>query len=353
MRYARILLLAASMVPGASAAYPMDFQLEGTVVFASGEIFPGDAAKFSNFLHANKVVSDYMQSYSVRLSSLGGNLLEGMALGTTIRRAEMSTVIARGDICASACALAFLGGIQAGVSSDAIGRRLEFGGSLGFHGFRVEAEKLSFQNETLEMSRVIAALILSYAEEMKGVDLGWLSRTLNVSANDIFLVRRPKDLLALSITVTGMPSVIPKDWFLNVCRNLVGQNTPKIDSFKERVTSQSSVIPTIKALRRAIVTGRYGSDPVVSILDHLSDSDAIDFVLGGSFYLDQRKPILDARIITLERGAGFYFDQCLAVRSKGQAAAIMTDSVGKRVVYKNFDDDRQQLSMFPDDTELW
>ena len=105
----------------------------------------GDAERFSAFLQTNKIVSDSIQSYSVSLSSPGGNLLEGMALGKAIRKAEVSTVVTRGNSCASACAIAFLGGVEAGATSDAVGRTLEFGANLGFHGFKLDGEKVRLQ----------------------------------------------------------------------------------------------------------------------------------------------------------------------------------------------------------------
>ena len=47
---------------------------------------------------------------SVRLNSNGGSAIEGYQLGYTISRNKMSTVINKGDVCLSACAVAFLGG---------------------------------------------------------------------------------------------------------------------------------------------------------------------------------------------------------------------------------------------------
>lgn len=88
MRFARTLLAAAFMACGTTAGFTMEFKQEGAVIFASGKIYPGDKERFAGFVHANNIVSDSMQSYSVRLSSPGGNLLEGMALGRAIRKAK-------------------------------------------------------------------------------------------------------------------------------------------------------------------------------------------------------------------------------------------------------------------------
>ena len=68
--------------------------------------------------------------------------------------------------------------------------------------------------------------------------------------------------------------------------------------------------------------------------------------------MDQRKPILDARSIGLERGAGFYYETCLDVRSKDMLAVILLDGVGHRAV-KEFEESRAFLTMTGQPTRLW
>src|SRR5690242_3460702 len=93
----------------ATESHAMDFTRVGDVVIATGEITRGDAHKFANFIHANNM--EHMglgeNTTFIKLSSPGGNLFEGMALGEAIREAEFQTVVGKGTICASACALAF------------------------------------------------------------------------------------------------------------------------------------------------------------------------------------------------------------------------------------------------------
>src|SRR5437879_3812919 len=80
----------------------MDFIRVDNVVMAHGEITPGDAQKFANFIHANNMGRpiELGASYIISLSSPGGNLFEGMALGEAIRKAEFETVVGRGTTCA-------------------------------------------------------------------------------------------------------------------------------------------------------------------------------------------------------------------------------------------------------------
>jgi hypothetical protein len=314
------------------------------VIQASGVIERGDAQKFRTFVRSNNGRRD--DWWTVELSSPGGNLLEGIALGQAFRDTGMATSVRRGNACLSACAIAYLGGVRVGTAADGIGRLLEFGASLGFHGFRSDDEGVAVINETISTSRVVTGLILAYAAEMKGVDIGWLSEVLTVSPESIYFVKRPRDIAALTIDLTGLPPTIPKDWFINACRKVVAPLRPDLDGFDERVTTNNEVIPTVRMLRQMIVAARFGSDPKASVLAPLNDRDAIDMAMPG---LGEIKPIVEARAVHLQRGAGFYYDQCIAVRGEGTVFAFILDLVSHRVV-GGF---QSQLAMFDDKGELW
>jgi hypothetical protein len=238
----------------------MDFRLVDHTIYATGDIAKGDADKLSQLVRDNKQGSAF-DDYTVRLNSQGGSLLEGMTIGNVIRDASLETLISRDGECASACALAFLGGTRRYATGTGIGRRMEFGAALGFHGFRPATDTFRMESETLSGSRIATALTLEYAAQMKGVDLGWLSRTLNVSPDQLHLVRSPADIAALSIMLEGIPNSTPRDWHLNVCRLVVSDQVPALDFAASRVLSSSAPIPTIKALRNAIVSGRFEAGP--------------------------------------------------------------------------------------------
>jgi hypothetical protein len=336
-------------------ASAMDFRLAGSTIYATGIIEAGDAAKLSRLARGNDLASGF-DDYVVRLNSPGGLTLEGMAIGEVIRVARLETLVARGDICASACALAFLGGTRRYATGNGVGRRLEFGATLGFHGFRAATDSVQVENETLVVSRVLTALILEYAMQMRSVDLGWLATTLSVAPGKLFIVHRPVDIAALSIFLEGIPDTVPKDWYLNACRLVVNGETPALETSGGRVLSNNEVIPTIKALRTIIVAGRYETGHIADMLATLPDSDAIDLALGGPFFLDMRKPILEARTISLERGAGFYYDDCIAVRTKHDLSVILVDRVSHVLLRKDFSEDGHvdfRLAMYDENAVLW
>ncbi len=269
LRIGMKLLVGSLLLPAASmqSSVAMDFSRVGGVVMASGEIVHGDSNRFEKFITENNMVmTDDFDS--IRLSSPGGNLFEGMALGEAIRRARFNAVVDRGTTCASACALAFLGGTARYATGTGIGRVLEFGGWLGFHGFSSSNDKLVLLNESLETSRVVTALILEYAERMTGVDIGWLSHALSVPSGNLVFAKTPRDILALSITLKDMERLIPNNWYLNACHKVVHKALPAIDDFGNRITGETYVIKTIRRLREQLVSARYGSSPIVSAFAH-------------------------------------------------------------------------------------
>ena len=337
-----------------SAALGMSFSSEGNRITASGEILQGDESKFTAFVASKFTHLDGFHEVTVRLNSPGGSLVSGIALGQEIRRLRFATLVAKDDMCASACALMFLGGTFTGITYDGIGRYLEYGGSLGFHGFRhVNDGKIALFNENLEVFRVITGIILSYAAEMKGVDLGWLSQAINTPVSELFLVRRPKDITAISAVLSGFHPRAPDGWYNQVCQRLVSSLLPSLDRDRNRLLPNAKTIMTIRELRNRIIQGKFGDDPISGLLSKIGDSRAIDIALGKNFYLDSRKPIFDIKVVSLDRGAGLYYSECVAVLSKNSVAAIITDPVSQRSVYRNFTGQNWWFSIIPEDTVLW
>lgn len=95
----------------------------GTFVLVRGELVGGDADRF------NATVQKYTKG-SIVFDSAGGNLVAGVGIGETIRLKGFSTGVAPGAMCASSCALAWLGGRE---------RFLPASARLGFHAaYRIE-----------------------------------------------------------------------------------------------------------------------------------------------------------------------------------------------------------------------
>lgn len=95
-------------------------------IVVSGDIEPNDDDRF--FQLAGPLQDD--QGIIVTLSSRGGNVLAAMNMGRFIRMHAWTTVVAEHEICASACGLIWLGGVNRMMGSTAL---------IGFHAaYRVE-----------------------------------------------------------------------------------------------------------------------------------------------------------------------------------------------------------------------
>lgn len=132
-------------------------------VLASGEIEKDTAAEFKAFIKTNGIAP----GATVVFDSPGGFLLQGLALGEAIREAGLYTAVGRfdrvtgrlvrGSQCVSACAYAFLGGVQRDVAEHA---------RLGVHQFACAADAAG--ELSVSDAQALMGLIAIYMEKMVG-----------------------------------------------------------------------------------------------------------------------------------------------------------------------------------------
>lgn len=89
----------------------------GSVIVVSGKIDAGDHIKF-------RADADLLPRALVVLASPGGNLIAGLKIGETIRSKGFNTHVPKGLFCASACGIAWLGGVT---------RYMHSAARVGFH----------------------------------------------------------------------------------------------------------------------------------------------------------------------------------------------------------------------------
>jgi hypothetical protein len=97
-------------------------------VLATGAVVEGDVDRLSSFLSA----LPGKPHTAIYLASPGGDLYEGMRLGKFFRDRRIKSVVEGGAYCASACAIAFLGGTD---SQGQPWRSSSTNSRLGFHAF--------------------------------------------------------------------------------------------------------------------------------------------------------------------------------------------------------------------------
>ncbi len=167
-------LLLVGMLISASRVIAADIRFEGIVqgpiqeevrFRLAGEIEAGDTRRMEAALAAATVTHEDGPSrkFVISLDSPGGSYQEGLDLAVELRRRGIATVVRTGNSCASACALAFLGGTStpgdptplsddAPLPSQSPDRSLEPGAVLGFH-----APYLVLPNGTYDATTVEAA----------------------------------------------------------------------------------------------------------------------------------------------------------------------------------------------------
>lgn len=125
----------------------------GSRIYAEGVIQPDTPDNFVAFVRQNR--TKLPPSPTVSLDSPGGNMFAGIKLGQAIRRLAFDTEILDRQTCASACALAFLGGAE---------RSLDTNGRFGVHQF---SSAIGNVGDSLTQATIVA--VASYIESM-GVD---------------------------------------------------------------------------------------------------------------------------------------------------------------------------------------
>lgn len=127
-----------------------------TAILAKGPVLEGDVERLDAFLSLQPKRS----RMAIYLASPGGSLYEGMRLGRYFTRNRIQTVIEGGNDCASACAIAFLGGRD---RNGQVWRSSSDNSRLGFHAFSSSGQMPADENETQH----VVADVLSYARDVE------------------------------------------------------------------------------------------------------------------------------------------------------------------------------------------
>ena len=148
----KTLLASALLVGMIVSANAATIKYEGTqdglnAVSITGDVLPGDFNKFA------AITNQLAGPTVVLLNSPGGNVVEGLSIGTAIRRNDYRTAVVNDDICASICGMIWLAGSP---------RYRTANSSIGFHAaFRNSDGQESGQANAL-IGAYLARLGLSY-----------------------------------------------------------------------------------------------------------------------------------------------------------------------------------------------
>jgi hypothetical protein len=167
---------------------------ERTIIIVSGEI------EFTDDLTAFERIVQSSGAQVVTFDSIGGNPYKAMELGRLIRRHGLGTIQIRSGECASACALAFLGGTWRAAMAGAIGvHRSSFSSTSGID-----------TDDAVSSIQALTADIMIYVSEM-GADPSLLQLALQYDSDDMrYLSRSEMQKYRVTISSADSPATAPR-----------------------------------------------------------------------------------------------------------------------------------------------
>jgi len=237
--------LRASTIVSLSPSTPKGFRLptdaqEMARLRLTGMIEAGDAEKLRTELvrlQASSPAKPGMPLATIELSSLGGNLSEGIRIGELLRSFKVVAVVRKQDVCLSACALALLGGTTvrsaAAYPSDC---NVEIGGKVAFHNFFLDRTALhdgthddpvASRLQGFADARGGAAMLVRYAADL-GLPPAFVANLMARPVEEFQYVETIGEFLALNLCPVGLerPALPMSHQAVNVCNNSLAASAP-------------------------------------------------------------------------------------------------------------------------------
>jgi len=224
-------------------------------IFARGQVQSGDADKLRRYLR----VLPTKQNTAIYLSSPGGNLYESMALGRYFKNKRIKTLVEGGEMCTSACALAFLGG------RDQYGKKWMSTSTTSILGFHAFSNGDEIKNEDTDHTLFTVSNVLEYGKEV-GVPIDIFIKKFGTPSSSMYSFKND-ELLILGIKVWDDQN----DCFLPCQSKFEHKRVSEHDSYPITVRSTNDVEPDKAANKfgeEVISTGDPPIPPTTSN-DHL------------------------------------------------------------------------------------
>ena len=196
--------------PAASATFDVHEGDELSVIVVADEILPNDDQAF--LAAVERATRDDNEALVV-LASPGGALGAGMHIGLIIREANLPTFVPDGEICASACALAWLAGAP---------RMMTERSEIGFH--QPYDERDGRMVASIEANAVVGHYIatigmgpeiVSFAVAAPPDQMGWLdlgtATTIGLDVVEVAAGQAPVPDIGKSMRLAGRPSPIDEN----------------------------------------------------------------------------------------------------------------------------------------------
>jgi hypothetical protein len=223
-----------------------DFSLEG-------DIEPGDLEKLK-LLHGSPNSKDCTFPRILLNSPVGGNFEEGVALAEYFLHHGISTAVASGSTCHSACALAFMGGTQFDQDYGPFSsRHLHVNGRLSFHAPYHPGAGVAVSREIAEKAwqagisavRKMVALGSTRSRAKRSISQvippPLLQRFLGAGPDEKVEIETIKDAVEASVELYGLPNVsgLSLRMMCYACENISGNYQSECRSQNLNEISQS------------------------------------------------------------------------------------------------------------------
>ena len=233
----------------------------------TGPIEAGDSDNFRQLVTRLKGSTPELPGaqVTVELSSLGGDVYEGLRLGYFFREFRTRTVVRRGDLCLSACALAFLGGTSGDDPIEPLpNRSIEIGGTVGFHSFHLNPRSLQ-QNTPkdpaagrlmgFDEARGGSAAVIRYAASME-IEPGLIAHMLGQPPEEFAYIDTVAEFAALNICPIGLsrPLTGPAVQATNACNHATRWLDPAKPSQAIMMTAPSARLRMLEHIQRNLLS---------------------------------------------------------------------------------------------------
>jgi len=250
-----------------------------TTIRLTGPIKVGDSEELRRMLtrlKAEKVASADRSLATAELSSRGGDVFEALKMGYMFREFRVATLVRKGDICLSACALAFLGGAASQSSSDLEpSRTIEAGGQVGFHNVAlnydalhalVEGDRKAIVSEGFDVALGGSSAIIRFAADMD-IDPRFVARMLGRPVDQYEYVDTAGEFIRLGACLTEPPAlqVGRERQAASLCNNAIrGSNIASPSQARPLTAREARLI-----LMQHVVRNMTGSGPRGRLADQL------------------------------------------------------------------------------------
>ena len=154
----------------------LEFGTEGAAMTLIGQIAPGDAQRFTDFVQAQR--AEGARPTALRLDSSGGSVADALAIGRQVRALAMTASVGEAAVCLSACPYILAGGTQRSADPAAV---------IGVHQHYFGENTLLPAFLAVEDVQRGQGAVIEYLDEM-GVDTLLMAPALKTPPDEIFVL---------------------------------------------------------------------------------------------------------------------------------------------------------------------